>query len=922
MRGGHKAHVTTLIGQATELVNDDEVKFETLENLRDEILRQRNIIQDYNDKILLQITDDDDNDDGIAAEISSTSDFERHISATVKMLERKLDSQGVGSSSSATQISTVNSNSVKLPFVQLLEVSGDPLEWSRFWDLFKSSIHNRKDLSGATKFYYLVTQLKGEAQQLLAGFDHTDGEYEEAVKLLTQTYGKTQRLIQARLHAIFDLNPPSPTAKALGKFRSLYEGHLRGLKSLRANVEEAGYVFSELLIRKLPSRIRDNLNRANKSDFWTLEDLRAEIDVEIGHLQSVDVDSPSDELSPHASTAVFKSSDYIKLCQLCNENHFAINCTKYKTVDSKRARVSELKLCFNCLRGKHTANNCRTEGRCKKCSGKHHTSICRSNFNGYSAFRVQSKSHGNNNAFGNNSNVHGSCKSFGNSNLNSSNSNSYDGSCSGGNSNPNGGLQSYGNSNGNYGQSSVCGISGSNCGSYGTSSSSGNSVPNGCVHSGNSMVSKGINYSNGHHSNGSDHTNGIRGSNFSNSEFQSNGMCNSNGVNRAANCNTLPVNSSNITTMSSGTDILTTLNTNGTGSNTVSLLPTAVLSILINNTVTPVKSILDSGSQRTFILRSIVTKQNIPIVNSLTIAIDGFNSLGTVKTYDIANFNITTCDGLENIFAIVIDSFPSRITMPGRSNLVKQIQNEGKIKLADPTGNSDFLNDVGMLVGVDYFFKLLGASCIKDGVYAMDSRVGTIIGGSLGTSSISCNSVATVLRIDPHADVSLDDRLQKFWEMDSVPVESDKASDSVMDHLKQTITFENGRYEIALPWKIDHPPLPNNYYYAKNRLKSVLFKLRASEADLKFYDNIIKEQVKLVFVEEVPQIFPNTGNVHYLAHRGVKRDSATTPLRIVYDCSAKSGKDKPSLNECLYAGPNLINDLSSIILRFRLINYN
>ena len=187
---------------------------------------------------------------------------------------------------------------------------------------------------------------------ILACFDHTDGEYEEAVKLLTQTsYGKTQRLIQARLHATFDLDPPSPTAKALGKFHSLYEGDLRGLKSLGANDDEAGYVFSELLIRKLPSRIRDNLNRANISDFWTLEELRAEIDVEIGHLQNVDVDSPSDELSPHTSTAVFKSSYYIKLCQLCNENHFAINCTKYKTVDSKRAMVSELKLCFNFLRG-------------------------------------------------------------------------------------------------------------------------------------------------------------------------------------------------------------------------------------------------------------------------------------------------------------------------------------------------------------------------------------------------------------------------------------------------------------------------------------------------------------------------------------------------------------------------------------------
>ena len=49
--------------------------------------------------------------------------------------------------------------------------------------------------------------------------------------------------------------------------------------------------FSELLIRKLPTKIRDNLNRAHKSDFWTLEDLRKEIDVEIGHLQCLETNS-------------------------------------------------------------------------------------------------------------------------------------------------------------------------------------------------------------------------------------------------------------------------------------------------------------------------------------------------------------------------------------------------------------------------------------------------------------------------------------------------------------------------------------------------------------------------------------------------------------------------------------------------------
>ena len=42
--------------------------------------------------------------------------------------------------------------------------------------------------------------------------------------------------------------------------------------------------------------------------------------------------------------------------------------------------------------------------------------------------------------------------------------------------------------------------------------------------------------------------------------------------------------------------------------------------------------------------------------------------------------------------------------MPGRSSLVKDLQNKGSI-FADPTSHTDNLNDVGILIGVDYFFS-------------------------------------------------------------------------------------------------------------------------------------------------------------------------------------------------------------------------
>ena len=57
--------------------------------------------------------------------------------------------------------------------------------------------------------------------------------------------------------------------------------------------------------------------------------------------------------------------------------------------------------------------------------------------------------------------------------------------------------------------------------------------------------------------------------------------------------------------------------------------------------------------------------------------------------------------------------------------------------------------------------------------------------------------------------------------------------------------------------------------------------------------------------------------MHYLSHHAVKKDSQTTPIRIVYDCSCCNSANTASLNDCLTVGPPFINDLCAILLRFR-----
>ena len=47
------------------------------------------------------------------------------------------------------------------------------------------------------------------------------------------------------------------------------------------------------------------------------------------------------------------------------------------------------------------------------------------------------------------------------------------------------------------------------------------------------------------------------------------------------------------------------------------------------------------------------------------------------------------------------------------------------------------------------------------------------------------------------------------------------------------------------------------------------------------------------------------------------KNSKITPLRIVSDCSACESINAPSLNDCLHSGPSLINEMVSVLMRFR-----
>ena len=164
--------------------------------------------------------------------------------------------------------------------------------------------------------------------------------------------------------------------------------------------------------------------------------------------------------------------------------------------------------------------------------------------------------------------------------------------------------------------------------------------------------------------------------------------------------------------------------------------------------------------------------------------------------------------------------------------------------------------------------------------------------------------------------------IRKMWELDSIGIsqETEKASDEFLNDFNKTITFQNGRYCVSLPWKHEQAKdnLMNNRHQAEKRLEN-LEKRFSKDMHLKSrYDAVFEDFERGGIIKEVPPEEISPGHpVYYLPHRPVVReDSLTTKVRPVFDASCR-GVNGISLNDCVETGPNLIPDLIEILIRFR-----
>jgi hypothetical protein len=279
----------------------------------------------------------------------------------------------------------------KLPKLTLPKFKGVVTMWNTFWDSYESAIHTNDDISPIDKFNYLNSLLEGPALRAIQGLTLTSANYNAAIEILNQRFGRPQQIVTAHMDELLKIQPCA--TDKLSALRFVYDKisvHVRGLTSLGISTEQYGSLLIPVIMSKMPSDIRLEVARKASKDVWKIEELLETIKFEIEAREaseatkatgsnSTKFPKPFDKGQGYntAKSLVAKDGESFKIqCVYCEGQHYSASCEKVVNSEARKKILGTSGRCFNCLRKGHPARSCTSERKCRHCSGRHHQSIC------------------------------------------------------------------------------------------------------------------------------------------------------------------------------------------------------------------------------------------------------------------------------------------------------------------------------------------------------------------------------------------------------------------------------------------------------------------------------------------------------------------------------------------------------------------
>ncbi|XP_017877686.1 uncharacterized protein LOC108623602, partial [Ceratina calcarata] len=331
-----------------------------------------------------------------------------------------------------------------------------------------------------------------------------------------------------------------------------------------------------------------------------------------------------------------------------------------------------------------------------------------------------------------------------------------------------------------------------------------------------------------------------------------------------------------------------------------------------------VRAVIDTGSQNSYIIKEMAERLKYEPVGKQDLVHLLFGGEKTnITTHNRYLIRVGSLDDTYrcNFQALEEDLICADVPSVTKGVWLQELD-EINVKLTDVCSEE---KTVAILIGADVAGKLFTGRIhvLDSGLTAMETRLGWTLMGKVPTIKGDINLAATTISMyAKEADI------KDLWDLDVLgirdPIEC-KTQKQHNEHVEKmfidAVTKNTeGRYEVRLPWLECYPEFKDNKMLALRQLETMTKKLRAA-GRYEDYDGVFKDWLKEGIIERVPpEQESRQGN--YIPHRPIFKENSTTTTRPIYNASVE-GKGLPSLNSCLEKGPNLIELVAAILLRFR-----
>ncbi|XP_052901348.1 uncharacterized protein LOC128307506 [Anopheles moucheti] len=373
-----------------------------------------------------------------------------------------------------------------------------------------------------------------------------------------------------------------------------------------------------------------------------------------------------------------------------------------------------------------------------------------------------------------------------------------------------------------------------------------------------------------------------------------------------------------------GKEQVTMINAMARGDTKKSMVWLSTVQVLISNSwgvEVPVRALLDQGSQCNFISEAVAQQLRLKkrrVQRPLSGVGAAVFNVETLVSVDVKSRNSSYAACLERL---VLPKVTARFQAQYID--IKGWKIPEDLPLADPGFNQP--EKIDLLIGAEIFGELLQQGQLRLAPHLpmlLETKLGWIISGrevckgSIESSVTLANCVLS--------EENLNAAMEQLVMLENIPEERVQSSEEeAMEqwYLHTTTREKTGRYVVELP-KIPQykERLGDSMQGAVKRFASIERRLARDNRLKEQYSEFMEEYLRLGHMTEVSSAEKELmeGSRYYLTrHAVLKQASTTTKCRMVFDASHKTSTGT-SLNDILLNGPQLQDDIVSILLRFRM----